>query len=93
VDSLEHEIKMREPGYSVMGLSYFMQIVCYLSRAYGKSQKSDPRALLCVSRAIGYLEAHADQPVKVDQLARLCCMSNRNFARAFQAATGEVLKK
>ena len=36
-DSLEHEIKIREPGYSFMALSYFMQIVCYLSRAYGTS--------------------------------------------------------
>ena len=48
VDSLEHEIKMREPGYSFMALSYFMQIVCYLSRAPGISQKFDPWARLCV---------------------------------------------
>jgi AraC-like DNA-binding protein len=90
VDSLEHKIKMREPGYSFMGLSYFMQIVCYLSRAYGKSKKSDPRAWLCVSKAIDYLEGCADQPIKVDELARLCCMSKRNFARTFQAAMGET---
>jgi AraC-like DNA-binding protein len=90
VDSLEQEIKMREPGYSFMALSYFMRIVCYLSRAPGKSQKFDPRARLCVSKAIDYLEAHVDQPIKVDELARLCCMSERNFARAFQAATGSA---
>jgi AraC-like DNA-binding protein len=89
-DELEHEIKMREPGYSLMGLSYFMQIVCYLSRAFGNPQKSDPRAWLCVSKAIDHLEAHADLPIKVDELAHLCCMSKRNFARAFQAATGEA---
>ena len=89
-DSLEHEIKMREPGYSFMALSHFMRIVCYLSRAYGMPQKSDPRAWLCVSKAIDYLEAHADRPIKVDELAHLCCMSKRNFARAFQAATGET---
>ena len=40
VDSLDHEIKMREPGYSFMGLSYFIQIVCYLSRAYGTSDQA-----------------------------------------------------
>jgi AraC family L-rhamnose operon transcriptional activator RhaR/AraC family L-rhamnose operon regulatory protein RhaS len=90
VDSLEQEIKMREPGYSFMALSYFMQIVCYLSRAPGISQKFDPWARLCVSKAIDYLEAHVDQPIKVDELARLCCMSNRNFARAFRAATGSA---
>jgi AraC-like DNA-binding protein len=89
-DSLEHEIKMREPGYSFMALSHFMRIVCYLSRAYGMSQKSDPRAWLCVSKAIDYLEAHGDQPITVDELARLSCMSKRNFARVFQAATGSA---
>jgi AraC-like DNA-binding protein len=90
VDSLEYEIRMRKPGYSFMGLSYFMQIVCYLSRAYGKSKKSDAWARLRVSKAIDYMEAHADQPIKVDELARLTCMSTRNFARAFQAAPGST---
>ena len=90
VDSLEHEIKRRAPGYSFMGLSYFMQIVCFLSRAFGEAKISDPRAWSCVSKAIGYLEAHADKPIKVDELARLCCMSERNFARAFRAATGST---
>ena len=47
-------------------------------------------ARLCVSKAIDYLEAHVDQPIKVDELARLCCMSKRNFARAFRAATGSA---
>jgi AraC family L-rhamnose operon transcriptional activator RhaR len=90
VDSLEQEIKMREPGYCFMALSYFMQIVCYLSRAAAIPQKFDPWARLCVSKAIDYLEAHVDQPIKVDELARLCCMSKRNFARAFRAATGSA---
>ena len=90
-DSLEQEIKMREPGYSFMALSHFMRIVCYLSRAYGISEKpDDPRAWLCVSKAIHYLEAHGDQPITVDELARLSCMSKRNFARVFQAATGSA---
>lgn len=88
VDSLEHEIKMQKPGYSFMGLSYFMQMVCFLSRAYGRSKSSDPRARLCVSKAIDHLEAHFDQPIKVEELAKLCCMSKRNFARVFQVATG-----
>ena len=90
VESLEHELKMRDAGYSFMGHSYFLQIVGYLSRAYGKSEKSDPRARLCVSKAIDYLEAHFDQSVKLDDLSRLTHMSKRSFFRAFQAATGST---
>jgi transcriptional regulator GlxA family with amidase domain len=87
VDSLEYEIKMQKPGYSFMELSYFMQLVCYLSRAYGESKNSDPWARLRVSKAIDYLEAHFDEPIKVEELAKLCCMSKRNFARVFRIAT------
>jgi AraC-like DNA-binding protein/quercetin dioxygenase-like cupin family protein len=87
VDSLEYEIKMRKPGYSFMGLSYFMQLVCHLSRAYCESENSDPWARLRVLKAIDYLEAHFDEPIKVEELAKLCCMSKRNFARVFRIAT------
>jgi transcriptional regulator GlxA family with amidase domain len=88
VESLDHELKMRETGYSLMGHSYFMQIVCYLSRAYGKSKASDPRARLCVSKAMDYMEAHFDQAITVDELARLTYMSTHSFTRIFKAATG-----
>jgi AraC-like DNA-binding protein len=88
VESLDHELKMRDAGYSFMGHSYFMQIVCYLSRVYGKSKTPDPRARQCVSKAMDYLEAHFEQPITVDELARVTYMSTRSFTRAFKAATG-----
>jgi AraC-like DNA-binding protein len=90
VDSLDHELKSRDAGYSFMAHSCFMQIVGYLSRAYGEFKELDRDARLCVSKAMDYLEAHLDQPVTIDELSRLSHMSKRSFFRAFQAATGST---
>jgi AraC-like DNA-binding protein len=93
VDSLEHEIKMREPGYSFMGLSYFIQIVCYLSRAYGTSDQAraeQPPAAVPPSiwRAVQWLEENCANKVSIEKLAVQAGLSPRHFARSFLRATG-----
>ena len=93
VDSLEHEIKMREPGYSFMGLSYFIQIVCYLSRAYGTSDQAraeQPPAAVPPSiwRAVQWLEENFANKVSIEKLAVQAGLSPRHFARSFLQATG-----
>jgi AraC-like DNA-binding protein/quercetin dioxygenase-like cupin family protein len=93
VDSLEHEIKMREPGYSFMGLSYFMQIVCYLSRAYGRSEQAragQPPAAVPpgIRRAVQWLEENFATKVSIETLAVQAGLSPRHFARSFLQATG-----
>ena len=92
-DSLEHEIKVREPGYSFMGLSYFMQLVCYLSRAYGTSNQAraehPPAAVpLGIWRAIQWLEENFATKVSIEKLAVQAGLSPRHFARSFLQATG-----
>jgi AraC-like DNA-binding protein len=93
VDSLEHEIKMRVPGYSFMGLSYFMQIVCYLSRAYGTSNQAhvelSPAAVPPgIWRAVQWLEENFATKVSIEKLAIESGLSPRHFARSFLQATG-----
>jgi AraC-like DNA-binding protein len=88
VETLDQELKMRNPGFAFMAYTCFLQLVGYISRAYIRSAAPDPRARLSVRNAIDYLEAHFDQPVKLDELSRLTHMSKRSFIRAFQAATG-----
>ena len=90
VDTLDHELKMRNPGFAFIAYAWFMHLVGYLSRAYRRSKDPNPRARLSVGSAIAYLEAHFDQPVNLDELSRLTHMSKRSFLRAFQAATGST---
>lgn len=68
------------------------QLVVYHRRPGGQSQFS---ALLEMERGAGrfsglleHVRTHLDGPAGVEALAARCCMSPRNFARAFRAETG-----
>jgi AraC family L-rhamnose operon transcriptional activator RhaR/AraC family L-rhamnose operon regulatory protein RhaS len=88
VDKLEHELQNRPPGFKYMATAVFMQLVGYLSRCFGKARNPDSRALLRIGEAISHLEANYQEPVDLEQLARIAHMSKRHFIRNFQAAMG-----
>ncbi len=88
VDRLDEELRARAPGFGFMAMAWFMQVVGYLSRCYGRAKNPDSRALLRIAETITHLETHHGEEVNLDTLARIAHMSKRNFNRAFQAATG-----
>ena len=90
VDELDRELRERRPGFGFAATVAFMQIVCFLSRCYGKLENPGSQALLRIGEAIAHLETHFDEPITVDDLAEMAGMSRRSFIRAFQAATGEA---
>jgi AraC family L-rhamnose operon transcriptional activator RhaR/AraC family L-rhamnose operon regulatory protein RhaS len=65
-----------------------MQLVGYLSRCYSRSKSPDSRALLRIAEAIAHLETHYQEPIDLDDLARISHASRRSFIRAFRAAMG-----
>jgi AraC family transcriptional regulator len=44
-----------------------------------------------INRVVDYLERHLDQPLKLEELARIACFSPFHFHRLFKALTGESL--
>jgi len=88
VDVLDAELQARAPGFGFMAAAAFMQIVGFLARCYGRSRDPDDRSLLRVAEALSHLERHYDQPISLDELARIAAMSRRNFVRVFRRATG-----
>jgi len=90
VDALDDELRMRTPGFAFTAAACFMQIVGFLARCYNRSKGTDARALLRVASAISHLEAHYEEALNLDALARLAHMSKRSFLRAFQAAVGSA---
>jgi AraC-like DNA-binding protein/mannose-6-phosphate isomerase-like protein (cupin superfamily) len=89
VDRLDAELRARAPGFGALATAWFVQIVGYLARCYGKAKNPDARALLRIAEAITHLETHhADEAIHLDALAGIAHMSKRNFNRAFHAATG-----
>ena len=87
---LDAELQARTPGFAFTAAASFMQIVAFLSRCYNRSKGSDARALLRIATAISHLEAHYDEPLNLDALAKLAHMSKRSFLRSFQAAVGSA---
>jgi AraC family L-rhamnose operon transcriptional activator RhaR/AraC family L-rhamnose operon regulatory protein RhaS len=88
VDRLDEELRERRPAFGFLATAWFMLIVGYLSRCYGRAKNPDSRALLRIAEAITHLETHAAEPVNLESLAGIAHMSKRNFCRAFQAAMG-----
>jgi AraC family L-rhamnose operon transcriptional activator RhaR/AraC family L-rhamnose operon regulatory protein RhaS len=88
VDRLEEELADRRPGFRFLATALFMELIGYLSRCYGRSKDPDSRALLRIAEAISYLETHFEDPIGLDELARIAHQSRRNFIRAFRAAMG-----
>lgn len=89
-DTLEAELRTRACGFAFTSAASFMQIVAFISRRYSQSKNSDARALLRIATAVSHLETHYDEPLNLDELARLAHMSKRSFLRAFQAAIGSA---
>jgi AraC family L-rhamnose operon regulatory protein RhaS len=87
VETLAHELQKKTPGYIFQVHALFLQLICFLSRADCRSSETSLYALSCVGRALSHLETHFDEPISLDELARLAHMSKRNFNRAFRAAT------
>jgi AraC-like DNA-binding protein len=88
IDDFEREAEGRRPGYVLMTVSHFAQIVVFLSRCYAEADAPAVRPLLGVGEAIGYLESRLAEPVALAELARIAHMSESSLLRAFKRATG-----
>jgi transcriptional regulator GlxA family with amidase domain len=73
------------------------ELVVYHRRPGGQSQFSTLLALDAPSdrirEALAYARAHLGEPLSVEQLASVACLSPRQFARAFRAETGQTPAK
>ncbi len=89
-DELDKELKEGKPGFQLITTAIFMQLLYHLSRCYGQGVSETPEShyLLQIAKAINYLEVHFREKVNFDELAKIACMSNRNFQRVFIKTTG-----
>jgi AraC-like DNA-binding protein len=89
VDLLDAELRARGPGFGFMATAVFMQLIGFVSRAYGRARNPDSQALLRIASAITHLETHFAEEIELDDLAGMAHMSKRSFLRTFRAATGQ----
>lgn len=82
----ERELAQRRAGYQSVAAALFVQVMAYLSRCYSHIEEPRPRALVRLGAVLEHLESRTDQPVRLEELARMAGMSRSSFQRAFRRA-------
>jgi AraC-like DNA-binding protein len=89
-ETLDQTLTEKLPGFRLIALARFLEIVAMLSRYYEKAPNNDTRKVLQIAKAISYMETHFSEETTTDTLASTAHMSPRNFHRVFLQATGET---
>ena len=87
VKALEHELEAPNEDSLFMSVSYFMQILSYISRSYLKVRLPEHNDVINLSELISYLEKNYMKDFSIAELAAKASMSKitlyRNFKKAF----------
>ncbi len=81
---IARELKEKRAGFQSMAAAFFLQTVGHLSRCYAHIDDPKPRELLRLGVVLDHLESSLDQPVRLEELARMAGMSKSSFQRAFR---------
>lgn len=90
VESLQSTIEEELPGYRIIALGKFYEIIGLLCRYYEETDHSDSRKVLRIAKAISHMETDFCEDMSIDDLAKIAHMSPRNFHRVFIEATGKT---
>ena len=82
------ESRSQLPGWRFAAVATFMLLVADLCRVYSHMDERAAQPLLRLGRVIGYLEQHYGDPLTLEDLASIGCMSPRTLTREFRQAMG-----
>jgi len=89
ISRLEDELDESQAGSGFAALATFMLLLTDLSRYYSVLELPSAEPLLRLASVIGYLDLHYPEPVALDDLAEVACLSRRSLTRAFRSAYGD----
>ncbi len=89
VKRMVEEYHSQQPGYDTMLLSFFMELLVFLSREYSMMEIPQAKSLYRIGNIIGELEKHYKRNWQLDEIARFACMSKSNLLTVFKEATGQ----
>lgn len=88
VKRMSDELHKQKPGYDTMLLSFFLELLVFLSREYSMVEIPQVKSLFRIGNIIGELEKQYKRNWCLDEIARLACMSKSNLLAIFGEATG-----
>ena len=84
VNSIDHELNSKKPEALFMAVSYFMQIIVFITRNYTKTEVSEQMDILNLSRVISYIETNYQHNITIASLAKKAYMSEITLYRMFK---------
>ena len=91
---INREAQEKKTGYPIMIKSYLCEIFAYLMRNYGDMlRKEKPKAssfdrLMCMDRAVTYINEHLADELTLEEIARVSGLSRTYFSSVFTALNG-----
>jgi AraC-like DNA-binding protein/quercetin dioxygenase-like cupin family protein len=90
VAEMEEELNGNTPGHRFVATAHFIRLIGWLSRAYSKLPRDEPRSVTQISRVLGYIETNYTGPLSVETLSRVAGMSQSSLFRTFQQILGRL---
>ncbi|QHI68493.1 helix-turn-helix domain-containing protein [Tichowtungia aerotolerans] len=88
IEEIEQEVDEQNPGFRLISQSLLLLLIGKLSRWYAQATKEDSAKLMLIAKSLAHMEQKLYEPLSIEQLAKMANMSERNFYRTFQKATG-----
>ncbi|MCR8632732.1 AraC family transcriptional regulator [Paenibacillus radicis (ex Xue et al. 2023)] len=88
------EYKEKKPGYRLLVKTRLIELFVFLSRCYDRSLHR-PMTVLAperevMKRMVEFIETHHARPLSLDQVSRLCSMSQSSFTAKFKQHIGKT---
>lgn len=88
LEELMKEYQEKKEGWKEAINSTFLLLVVFLSREYQIPFEQEERSPLQVANAVSYIEKNYQEPVTIEELSSIACLSSRQFSRIFHQAYG-----
>lgn len=87
-DELCQIFQQKKTGYRAMVDIYFIHLLTYLSNLYIPSSPKKSEQFHNIEQTIIFIETNYNSPIQVADLAKISCLSERQYTRLFQRTYG-----
>jgi AraC-like DNA-binding protein len=89
IDDMERAMDSTDIAPRFMGMTRFMEIIHFVSRAYDHRHREDAGRLpYRLGSALSHIESHITEKICIEELTEIAGMSESSLLRAFRAITG-----
>ncbi len=83
ITAIEKEYQEQQPGYHTMVTCHFGLLVGFLARQYVGPFTPETFEVMNLAKVTAYIQQNYQQPITLDELAKVACMSKNSLLRAF----------